>query len=57
MNIYLQNSLLLDKNRFVVVIKSLLDLHCTASSLQFMAELKEIWPTSESGRVAESIIL
>ena len=42
MNIYLQNSLLLDKNRFVVVIRSFLDLHCTASLLQLMVELKEI---------------
>ena len=42
MKIYLQDSLLLDKNRFVVVIKSFLDLHCTALSLQLMVELKEI---------------
>ena len=33
MNIYLQDSLLLDKNRFVVVTKSFLDLHCTALSV------------------------
>ena len=42
MKIYQQNILLLDKNRFVVVIRSLLDLHCTASLLQLMVELKEI---------------
>ena len=42
MKIYLQNSLLLDKNRFgVVVVRSFLDLHRPASSLQFMVVLKE----------------
>ena len=42
MKIYQQNILLLDKNRFVVVTRSLLDLHYTPSFLQLIIELKEI---------------
>ena len=41
MNIYLQNSLLLDKNRFVASCYKILirfALYCTASSLQLMVE-------------------